>query len=153
MQSKQIKLAVVKPLLIISTLFLVLLFSSCKNKTTPLINNKEAGLPEDFIQFYDKFHSDSAYQMSHIQFPLEGYPTNADSITGQFFWTPDKWKMHTMKAFNDSLFTRKFEVPMPFAVNETVFQNNTPFGMMRRFFKKGDEWYLIFYSDMNAMKQ
>ena len=28
--------------------------------------------PEDFLKFYDQFHTDSVYQMAHIQWPLAG---------------------------------------------------------------------------------
>jgi len=31
-------------------------------------------LPDDFKKFYEKFHTDSSYQMKHIIFPLEGIP-------------------------------------------------------------------------------
>jgi hypothetical protein len=137
-------------------LIFILIFTNCKRKGESLLKEQPNEIPTDFAQFYEKFHSDSVYQMSHIQFPLDGYPTNADSVSiadKNFHWTADTWVMHTMKAFNDSLYTRTLEVPLAGIVNETVYQKNTPFGMVRRFFKRGDEWYLIFYSGMNSMKE
>lgn len=136
---------------------IILALANCKQKDKPALNiEQNAGLPSDFTEFYEKFHSDSIYQMKHIEFPLKGFPNQADSATiagDNFYWTADTWKIHNMKAFNDSLFTRKFDVPLPTAVNEIVFQKNTPFAMVRRFFKKGDDWYLIYYSAMNPMSE
>ena len=139
-------------------IFTAILFSDCKKKEpsmkTGLESSKE--LPSDFVDFYAKFHSDSVYQLAHIQFPLEGYPSNADSAvmaSRSFHWMADTWVIHNMQAFNDSLFTRQFDVSMPGVVNETIYQKNTPFGMFRRFFKRDNEWALIFYSAMNPMKE
>lgn len=156
MQLKTMKLVKKQGLFALLCFTLMLIFTDCKRKGEPLLKEQPSGVPADFAQFYEKFHTDSVYQMSHIQFPLDGYPTNADSISiadKNFHWTADTWVMHTMKAFNDSLYTRTLDAPLPGIVNETVYQKNTPFGMVRRFFKRGDEWYLIFYSGMNSMKE
>ena len=145
----------------LSILFITLSLSvGCKKnaqaKEVVISAEQAQTLPADFLEFYKKFHSDSLYQMAHIQFPLEGYPSQADEKTvaeGTFRWTADKWLMHRMEGFSDTLFTRKFESPLPEMVTEILKQRNTPFAMYRRFYKRGNEWMLIFYSDMNAMKE
>lgn len=129
--------------------------ASCKNE--PKLSNTETqGLTEDFVQFYNKFHSDSAYQMAHIQFPLEGYPSGnlADSIknVNDFRWTADKWIMHRLPQFSDSLYSRQFEQPMPIMVNEIIIEKKRNYGTLRRFLKRDNEWFLIFYSDMNRLE-
>jgi hypothetical protein len=144
-----------------SILFIILSLSiSCKKKEKAkeiIITPEQAQtLPADFLEFYKKFHGDSLYQVAHIQFPLEGYPSQADAKTiteGTFRWTAETWRMHRMEAFSDTIFTRKFESPLPVMVMETVKQRNTPFAMYRRFYKRGEDWMLIYYSDMNAMKE
>jgi hypothetical protein len=144
-----------------SLLFITLSFStSCKRdakvKEVIIAPEQAQALAADFLEFYKKFHTDSAYQMGHIQFPLEGFPSQADSTliaSGTFRWTADTWRMHRMEAFSDTAFTRTFESPLPEMVGETLRQKNTPFAMYRRFYKRGNDWNLIFYSDMNAMKE
>ncbi len=134
---------------------MLIFFSECKHKDA-ILKEQSKGLPADFVQFYEKFHTDSAYQMAHIQFPLEGYPAQADSsvlAAGNFRWTADKWIMHRMKGFTDSLYTRSFDVAIPGIVTETIRQKNTPFSMYRRFYKRGEEWNLILYADMNPLQE
>ena len=139
-------------------IFMALIFTNCNSPLNPpkgdLRVSKE--LPADFVTFYEKFHQDSAYQMAHIIFPLEGYPAQVDSATiaeGTFRWYAESWRMHKMAGFTSSDFTRTFKQTLPGIVNETVLQNGTPFGMFRRYYKRGDEWFLIMYSDMNPMKE
>jgi hypothetical protein len=145
---------------ILCTLFIA--FTSCKNKQSkevkePVMSSEETqSLPADFLDFYKKFHSDSTYQMAHIQFPLQGYPTQVDNDTTVFVeesfrWQADKWIMHRMEAFSDTAFTRKFETPMPMFVNEMIHQKNSPFKMFRRFYKRDNDWFLIYYGAMNAV--
>ena len=133
----------------------VLLLISCKNDIK--LSQKEAqGLSEDFVTFYNKFHNDSAFQMAHIQFPLEGYPTGnlSDSIgnVADFRWTADKWVLHRLDQFSDSLYVRQFEQPMPIMVNEIIIEKKSTYGMTRRFLKRDNDWQLIFYSDMNRLE-
>ena len=59
---------------------------------TEYTETEENRLPKDFLVFYDRFHSDSVYQLSHILFPLEGLPPDTDSLTassGTFRWQKD----------------------------------------------------------------
>jgi hypothetical protein len=134
-------------------LILALLFAACKRTEPALKQDEVAGLPDDFVSFYEHFHADSAYQMAHITFPLEGYPTAPDSATlaSKFHWKKEEWLMHRGKMFIDSLYTRRFEAPMPTVITETIIQKDQPVGTYRRFMKREDGWYLIFYSDMNRM--
>ena len=146
-------------------IFMALILTNCNSPLNPpkgdSKNDLSKGvvsqeLPVDFLAFYEKFHQDSAYQMAHIIFPLEGYPSQVDSATiaeGTFRWYAETWRMHKMAGFTSSDFTRTFDQAIPGIVNETVRQNGTPFGMFRRYYKRGDDWFLIMYSDMNPMKE
>ena len=136
----------------IAVLITVGIWGACKHKDTA--GNGE--LPAGFERFYKRFHSDSLYQMAHINFPLEGYPMDVDSATfaaGTFRWQKEVWIMHHPIELDSGKFERTFLVLTPTLVEETIRQSNTPFAMKRRFVKEGEDWRLIFYSDMNAMKQ
>lgn len=135
--------------------FVFLFLTSCK-QDVKLSQQDAQGLSEDFVTFYNKFHNDKAYQLKHIQFPLEGFPSGSlsDSVknVSEFRWTPDKWVMHRLAQFNDSLYIREFEQPMPIMVNEIIIEKKSKYGIMRRFLKRDNEWMLIFYSDMNRLE-
>ncbi|NJO68122.1 MAG: DUF4348 domain-containing protein [Bacteroidetes bacterium] len=45
---------------------------------------------ENFDQFYKRFHTDSIFQMSRIQFPLKGQKIN---FQGTFSWKKENWMM------------------------------------------------------------
>ena len=152
-------------LLVISVfIFVALIFTNCNSPLNPpkrdLNNDPSKGviskeLSTDFVAFYEKFHQDSAYQIAHIIFPLEGYPAQVDSAIvaeGTFRWYAETWRMHKMAAFTSTDFTRTFDEKLPGMVNETILQNGSPYGMFRRYYKRGDEWFLIYYSDMNPIK-
>ena len=112
-------------------------------------------LPSSFKGFYEKFHKDSLYQIAHITFPLDGYPASVDSVSaaqGGFRWYPETWLFLKLDGLNDSFYVRKFKIPLAGFVEETIQQKQTPFATYRRFAKNGDEWQLIFYSDMNPMR-
>ncbi len=107
----------------------------------------------DFETFYDKFHSDEPYQLAHIRFPLEGFPAEVDSSTyakGHFYWRKEDWI--AQRPIDTIDYVRTWQMMTPTIVIETVRQKGTPYGMVRRFLKDGNDWYLIFYSDMNRIK-
>ncbi len=112
-------------------------------------------LPEDFKTFFERFHEDSVFQMEHIAFPLEGFPSGltAENYDPQFRWQPDDWVMH--KPFNNENdeYQRKFEVITPTMVIEYILSRKASFGMERRFARMGEEWYLIYYSALNKVKE
>lgn len=150
----QLKRAISQKILI--PLLVLLVWVGCKNEVK-LPQQDAQGLPPDFVTFYNKFHNDSAYQMAHIEFPLEGYPSGnlKDSTQNgeEFRWTEDKWLMHHLDFFNDQLFTRTFESPMPIVINEIIIEKQNGYGTLRRFLKREDnDWRLIFYSDMNRLE-
>lgn len=118
-----------------------------------MVEDKPIEIPEDFISFYNQFHTDTAYQLQHILFPLQGIPSlkAGDDITGMQWWfEKDGWKYH--KPFNDmdGTYTRSFD---NFAgiITETIVDNTGQFTMVRRFTKSSeDEWTLIYYKEMGA---
>lgn len=137
------------------TLAVLSIFITVGCKQDKKLSNQDARiLPVDFIPFYEKFHRDSVFQMAHIQFPLDGLPSQADStMTGLYKYTPENWTFQTLKGFNETDFTRRFESPIPELVNESIIQNGIGFGTYRRFYKRNGQWKLIYYSDVNKISE
>jgi len=129
--------------------FLVLaILTACKPKVkdSPL-----PGLPADFEVFYEKFHTDSAYQMEHIIFPLEGHlrlMENQIEIINSIKWEKEDWVMH--KPFNDhgGTFEQKYLMTNNVVV-EKISDRSNFFRMERRFAKLGNDWTLIYYGANN----
>lgn len=140
--------------------FFILLFAlfSCKNEAkqpdSPVAETTE--LPAGFADFYQKFHSDSLFQIAHITFPLEGLPNNADSaiVNDQTFrWTLETWRMQKQFDFQVSEYKREIVPLTETLVMERIVHNSGQFGMLRRFSVVGDEWHLIYYAGVNRLMQ
>lgn len=111
-------------------------------------------LPEDFEDFYIKFHEDSVYQIGHVLFPLRGLPTNADSaivVNGGFHWQAEDWRMHQPFSTQNGQYMREFTSLGEELITEDIYTKDG-FGMQRRFMKTDNEWFLIYYSAMNKMR-
>lgn len=130
----------------------VLGISSCKNTQKPADANKVA--TGDFEAFYQRFHSDTTFQVAHVLFPLEGFPDNADSTMlaeRTFRWTPENWVIHrplSGKGMRQELVPISDEV-----IIERVVDDKTNYGLERRFAKLQGTWYLIYYSGMNPRER
>ncbi len=134
----------------------LILITSCNPKAGAVAEENTAiaadTLPGDFVTFYDRFHQDSAFQMDHIMFPLEGLPNSSgdnDTLTSdRFFWQKANWKLH--KPFTDpgQHFTQWYEVPNDRVIEHWIQMNGTNLYMKRRFAKLEDGWYLIYYQGL-----
>jgi hypothetical protein len=123
-------------------------YISCKSNNKPDLS--EETIPADFLAFYDRFSSDSTFQLESIVFPLEGRPAlldSMDSIPNNFKWQKDEWLLH--KQFNDGngTFSRSFTV-FNEIVSEDISEASGQFTMIRRFAKTSDGWKLIYYKEM-----
>jgi len=110
-------------------------------------------LPADFNEFYEKFHTDSLYQMAHISWPLQGQTTvQADSSRQErqaIYWEKADWRMHRPVNFNSGEFQRKLQVLGDELVVEHISYAAANFGLERRFVRSSQgDWELIYYSDM-----
>ena len=108
----------------------------------------------DFYAFYQSFHIDSAFQMAHINFPLKGLPANADSLTiarGDFLWQEDEWRLHRPVDYENSEYQREIIPLSEDIVVEKITHRNGQTGMLRRFARIGDDWYLIYFADLNRI--
>ena len=124
--------------------FLLFLSWNCKPSPEKTLENP---LPEDFLVFFDRFHTDSLYQMQHITFPLEGERKASGSqidIMLPYTWEQEEWVMH--KPFQDfgGTFDRSYEALGPVII-EKIQDRNGFFRMERRFARISHEWHLIYY--------
>ncbi len=139
------------------SLFFIFLFllSNCKNKPLKSGPGKsEADLPKDFLDFYQKFHSDSAYQMAHIEWPLKGESgISADSIPKRQLmeWTPENWHLMHYPDTSMSTLKRDFETVGDAIIIERMSYPMVGYGYERQFYKEEDgSWRLIFYGESQA---
>jgi hypothetical protein len=139
----------------------VLMVSACQNSgQSGIMTPKAVDQPSaEFMDFYKKFLSDSAYQVAHITWPLQGtkqgqVDTNGIAPKILMEWQPETWLMHHDINFdNNPDYTRHFEVLGDEVVMEYIKTRAMHYGMERRFVKddKG-EWSLIYYADMQEMR-
>ena len=136
--------------------FALLLFFACKDKPQQAaeLTAEDLALPEGFSGFYTRFHLDSAYQMEHIVFPLQGIPDNADEAAinaGDHKWEKETWSLMKPVDYQMSEYERQFIPLTDEMVMERVLHKNGQYGMVRRFAVIGDEWNLIYYAGLNRI--
>lgn len=128
------------------------LLFSCENHTESS-EIAESNLPQDFLEFYDRFHRDSAFQMAHIEFPLPGLPANTDAGEARiqsFFWQKKDWMIQKFMDEETSGFRREI-----FMMGETLVVeymiNSFNYRIQRRFSKRNNIWKLSYYEDVNQI--
>ena len=107
-------------------------------------------LPIDFIQFYQRFHDDSLFQVARIQFPLSGLPSNDVEISAgtDFKWERKSWRMHKPMDPKLSGYQKTFSKFEDGVIIENISHNQVDVAMERRFAKLGGQWTLIYYAAM-----
>lgn len=140
---------------ILYSIMLLTLFASCKNKSIITTQQGTGELPTDFVDFYEKFHRDSVFQIEHCLFPMEGLPDQADSTLNpaDFRWTAENWRMHKPVDEKESGMVRTFSIISNGMINERMLNEKQGIGMERRFAKMGDEWNLIYYVGVNQYRK
>ncbi|MCL6258435.1 DUF4348 domain-containing protein [Aquiflexum sp. TKW24L] len=98
--------------------------------------------PEEFPIFYERFHSDSAFQMSRIMFPLEGLRQYGME---EIPWTADNWELMRTRIYQvDTLqFKTKVKHKKKY-FEQTLWIEGTNFSSMRRFELLGNRWFLVY---------
>jgi hypothetical protein len=143
------------PFKLINTLIAIVALAiiSCKPKTADAPIGEIATYDtEEFKTFYDRFSTDSAYQMAHITFPLEGMRAMKDStdiVSPDFRWQPETWVLHQPYDDANGTFTRQWrDIMGGNIVIESIADGSGSFSMERRWGKLSDGWNLIYYREM-----
>ncbi len=107
---------------------------------------------QEFAEFYDRFHQDSAFQMDRILFPLPGLPREADSTliaSGLYRWTPETWTLQRPLNLESSNFKRELIPVSKDLIIEKLVQPEYNLQIERRFSRLEDGWHLIYYAGLN----
>ncbi len=114
-------------------------------KTSGSILKKDGS--EDFDAFYDQFHKDDKFQLSRIQFPLDGYKNDPD---GREKWSRSNWV--TMKVKIYDIDQSQYKVTYN-KKDDTFYQkvwiDGSGFMSEYRFNKIKGKWYLTYARDEN----
>lgn len=139
-------------------IFALITMSACKsdqksqadsnnNKNTEEVVQNES-LPKDFEDFYNKFQSDTIFQLERTLFPLKGTKVVSDlGKIEEYTYQKDEWVVHRPYDDMNGTFQRSFST-MPSVVEERIVTTQANFSMLRRYGKLSGEWHLIYYKPM-----
>jgi|GEM_PF-968132 len=153
---------------LILAIFALFALNSCNQKSKinayPLsVDSKAKG--ESFNEFCKLFYSDSLFQLSRINFPLSGIhnieveesPSNESGDSTIYKWEKENWVILKKNSFqgNDSvknidgeIYKRKTQKTDIF-ICDSVYIEDSGFGVVKKFALKNGKWYLINYSEYN----
>lgn len=136
-----------------------LLFICCSCNSGPQKQTQRT--KENFDEFYEKFYSDSIFQVSRTSFPLPGSNSDEDNTvpddfarefdvkqpeSNEYFWTIDKWKFLDRANSNYQVNLDRNDK----LVIETIIITNSGFRIERRFDILEDNlWHLTKYDYQN----
>jgi hypothetical protein len=127
-----------------------LVLYSCKVNSPSHLPDDDIPMVNGFKSFYQAFHTDSAFQMHHIQFPLEGEPDQSDTTAYRetYYRHPDTWIIH--KTFNaaDTSFERGFKLVDSTLIIEIIKHRSSPLRMERRWSLNDTAWQLVYYAPL-----
>ena len=108
---------------------------------------------ESFDKFYHRFHTDSLFQLSRIDFPLRGLPSFADEsqFTETYRWQQEDWDIHKLIDTEEFPDLSKELTKEKTEIKEHVNMGNG-FGLERHFGLREDKWFLVYYVGINKLK-
>jgi hypothetical protein len=107
---------------------------------------------DSFQAFYQRFHTDTAFQLSRIPFPIKGVPDNAANrpdYDETFTWTRDNWVMNKPIDLEATQFNRTLQTISDELVIEQLTHASGSYRMVRRFARIDGLWMLIYYQGVN----
>lgn len=149
---------------------LVAAFTCCKNRSAQPGDANAAAQPSEaaqseapnevppgFMDFYERFHKDSLYQISHITFPLAGAQSvridSSRTEMREIPWQAKDWLMQRLN-FPPTDYLRQWQTVSDGLVIERIRARGYNSGLERRFAKQPNgEWELIYYSEMHELGQ
>lgn len=130
-------------ILIVTTTIILLTFtlSSCYKSCVQEKKNNSNSSVENFESFYDKFHNDSLFQLSRLNFPLKGGPVGGDTNEE---WTKGNWRMLRTKIYDVE--TTQYKVSYEKQYNsftEKVWLEDSGFSFEYKYELIGNKWFLV----------
>jgi hypothetical protein len=136
-----------------------LLLLQCNRKANPVAEKKSAPVSknvsskpvssakgvENFDNFYQRFHKDSLFQISRVQFPLKGEKVN---LKGTSPWKKEKWMM--IKATANEVDRNEFSVKTlkkSDSYFEGVYCKNCGFSFEMEYRLVNGKWYLVYLQE------
>jgi hypothetical protein len=145
-----------KQFLFFGILVMLLVFVACKRSAEEAAPQGIALYEtEEFKNFHQQFSTDSAFQMEHIVFPLDGIraPSDQNDTLGlKHQWQREDWKIHGVFDDANGTFTVEMLDLAGKMVIEIISDESGLFTMERRFAKLSDGWNLIYYKEMGKYK-
>lgn len=107
------------------------------------------------MSFYQQFHQDSAYQMAHIVWPLEGVPDHAgDQLQDRTFrWQKEGWTMMRPIDYSTGEYQREFLTLGGDIIIEKITHKSGRYALIRRFAIVSGKWHLIYYAGVNPIRE
>jgi len=99
---------------------------------------------EDFDVFYTKFINDSAFQMSRINFPLEGEIVDSDTELSPI--GKDDWDLLLYPVYEVDTTEYTVEIDEnPTEVLHRIYIENSGVDIIMKYTLSDNKWYLIYY--------
>ncbi len=116
----------------------------------PIVKSESSGTAstkkaENFDNFYVRFHKDSLFQVSRVQFPLKGKKEN---LKGSSSWTKEKWMM--IKATSNEVDRNEFNVKTVKNADsyfEGIYCKNCGFSFEMEYRLINGKWYLVYLQE------
>lgn len=140
-----------KNLIKITSLILVFSLLSCNRNSQKADNyviKNTVNAVESFDKFNIRFHKDSIFQLSRINFPIEG--KSIDGFDKQE-WSSKNWEMLKTPVVEKSE-NKEYEhslVKSDTLVIEKYWIKDSGFLVERKFKKIKNKWFLTYYNDVN----
>jgi hypothetical protein len=117
------------------------------SSATTAVAPKKKSKVENFDKFYDRFHTDSTFQLSRIKFPLQGGYHTLDNSSK---WTPQNWHMMKTRVYD----VDKNKYRATYSKTETTFTQKVwidSAGLFTecRFELIDGKWFLVYMNDEN----
>lgn len=100
--------------------------------------------PEEFNDFYEKFHQDFNFQLERIKFPLPGI--NSEEMTvldSVYYWQKENWKFHSKVEIDTTIYHFK-TTKSDSVVTEEISSKTSGFVFRRKFELINGKWYLTY---------
>ncbi len=127
---------------------MVLVTHTCCKTTIDASSDRAARIvAEDFDRFYQRFHTDSVFQISRIRYPLGGY--HADGFEETKWVKGSTPLMRTMIYDVDTTVYKVSYKKSDAEFIQKVWLENSGFSSESRFKLIKNRWYLVYVLDLN----